>query len=349
MVDLGSTLRNVTVSDPVPVPSSPPLVLGAPDLPPEQADAVLDATFVAEPDIALLEVSGAGALQCLQGLLTNDLDVPGDGAFVYGAVLTPKGTIICDLWVARDAGKLTLSVPRRGVPDLMEMFRRSLPPRLARTIDRSGEAGALRLAGPGSADVMQRAGIAAPPVGRVANAIVGDAACVVARPPGDGPFTFEIRAPIDDLAAVENQLTAAGALTGGPAGLELARILSGWPALGAEIDRKTLPQEVRYDEINGVSYTKGCYTGQETVARVHFRGHPNRHLVGLVWEEPPALEQSDVTQGGKVRGRVTSVAWLAPVERFVGLGVVRREVDRDQPVTAAAAPAAVIDLPFALE
>lgn len=337
------------MSDPLAVPASPPLVLGAPDLPPEHADAVLDAALLAEPDIALLDVSGTGALQCLQGLLTNDLDKPGDGAFVYGAVLTPKGTIICDLWVTRDAGKLTLSVPRRGLSDLMDMFQRSLPPRLARTADRSAATGVLRLAGPRSGDVMRAAGIAAPAPGRVANAIVGDVACLVARPTADQPFSFEIRAPRDDISAVEKQLIVSGAVAGGPPGLELARILSGWPALGAEIDRKTLPQEVRYDEINGVSYTKGCYTGQETVARLHFRGHPNRHLVGFVWEEPPALEQSDVTQGGKVRGRVTSVAWLAPVERFVGLGLVRREVDRERPVAAAAAPAAVIELPFALE
>ena len=73
--------------------------------------------------------------------------------------------------------------------------------------------------------------------------------------------------------------------------MQAARILAGWPALGAEIDERTLPQEVRYDEIGGVSYTKGCYTGQETVARLHFRGHPNRELRGLWWrsDEPEPL------------------------------------------------------------
>ena len=60
--------------------------------------------------------------------------------------------------------------------------------------------------------------------------------------------------------------------------------------LGHEIVEKTLVQEVRYDEIGGVSYTKGCYTGQETVARLHFRGHTNRELRGLRWMSAPAAE-----------------------------------------------------------
>src|SRR5258708_9948328 len=79
-----------------------------------------------------------------------------------------------------------------------------------------------------------------------------------------------------------------------PAVLELGRILAGWPRLGAEIDQKTLPQEVRYDDINGVSYTKGCYTGQETVSRLHFRGHTNRHLGGLLWQAAPDLERPEI-------------------------------------------------------
>ena len=71
----------------------------------------------------------------------------------------------------------------------------------------------------------------------------------------------------------------------------------GWPALGVEIDERTLPQEVRYDEIGGVSYTKGCYTGQETVARLHFRGHTNRELRGLRWTDAGAARRPVVVHG----------------------------------------------------
>ncbi|MCH7714583.1 MAG: folate-binding protein, partial [Gemmatimonadetes bacterium] len=120
----------------------------------------------------------------------------------------------------------------------------------------------------------------------------------------------------------------------------------GWPGLGTEIDAKTLPQEVRYDAIDGVSYTKGCYTGQETVARLHFRGHTNRALRGLIWDHAPNPSESAIIQNDKPVGRVTSIAWLAPFEQYIGLGMVHRSAATEQPVRAADAPAGIVDLPF---
>ncbi len=325
-----------------------PFVLGAADVPGVAADALLDGAIVAVADVAVLEVAGPGALQCMQGLFTNDLEKPGEGAFVYGAVLTPKGMIVSDMWARRDGTRLTLTPPRQGLPALMEVFGRALPPRLARVTDRTASVTVLHVAGPGAFEAAERARISVPPPARAASTIVGDAACTVARPHEGAPFALELTMPSDDALAVEALLAEAGVRRAPTATLELARILAGWPRLGSEIDLRTLPQEVRYDAINGVSYTKGCYTGQETVARVHFRGHPNRALAGLVWDSPPHLDDADLLQDGKPRGRVTSVAWLAPVERFVGLALVRRELERDKPVLAAGVDAAVLDLPFAL-
>src|SRR2546423_4526753 len=138
--------------------------------------------------------------------------------------------------------------------------------------------------------------------------------------------------------------------------LELARILAGWPRLGAEMDEKTIPQEVRFDDIGGVSYTKGCYTGQETVARLHFRGHPNRQLRGLLFDaEPPATPAqgwSAVTHLDRDVGRVTSLAFVpepgvSGAGRWIGLAVIRREVAPGAMVRAAGRDARVVDLPFA--
>ena len=101
-----------------------------------------------------------------------------------------------------------------------------------------------------------------------------------------------------------SRLVAAGARPGDEGDHHAARILAGWPALGAEIDERTLPQEVRYDEIGGVSYTKGCYTGQETVARLHFRGHPNRELRGLWWRsDEPERSTAAVARCCRASGR----------------------------------------------
>ena len=125
-----------------------------------------------------------------------------------------------------------------------------------------------------------------------------------------------------------------------------AQVAPGWPRLGAEIEERTLPQEVRYDEIGGVSYTKGCYVGQETVARLHFRGHTNRDLRGVVWErapdEPPA--SGELRLDGKVVGEVRSVLQLDG--RTVGLALVRREVDTGTLLEAEAGRARVVPLPF---
>src|SRR5207249_4047734 len=130
---------------------------------------------------------------------------------------------------------------------------------------------------------------------------------------------------------------AAGAFAAAPAALELSRILAGWPRLGAEVDERTIPQEARFDEIGGVSYTKGCYTGQETVARLHFRGHVNRQVRGLLFDpEPPAAPAdgwSVVTYVDRDVGRVTSLAFVpetgvAGAGRWIGLALIRRAAAR---------------------
>lgn len=326
------------------VPS--PFLIGSAELPTEEADAVMDGAVVTEADVAVLEVTGTGTVACMQGMFTNDVEQPGEGGFAYGAVLTPKGMIITDAWLTRDGGRVSLAVPHLGLDPLTEVLTRSLPPRLARVADRTEEMGVLRLAGPLAHGVAERAGIAIPPEGRATAAIAGDVACTVAHPPADMPFALQIVTARSDLVAVREQIVAAGALATGPHATELARILSGWPRLGAEINAKTLPQEVRLDAINGVSYTKGCYTGQETVSRVHFRGHPNRHLIGLVWDDDAEPVGGAFEQGDRLRGRVTSIAWLAAVDRFIGLAVVRREVDLESAVIAGGMPARVVNLPF---
>ncbi len=330
-------------------PAPAAFVLRSEDLPEPEADAVLDGALVAEPAVATVEVSGPGAVACVQGLLTNDVEKPGEGSLVYGAVLTPKGMIVCDLWATRERGAVRLTVARHGLGALEEVFQHSLPPRLARAVDRTAEVVTLHLAGPRAVELAVRAGVAAPAEGRAAAAIVGEGACVVARPHASAPFALQITVPASHAGAVRRHLVAAGLTAAGPRALELARIVAGWPRLGAEIDGRTLPQEVRYDAIGGVSYTKGCYTGQETVARLHFRGHPNRVLLGLSWDGTPRFDLTDVLQGDLNRGRVSSIAWLAPIERYLGLAMLRRETDIGSTVVAAGAPATVVDLPFALE
>lgn len=314
-----------------------------------ETEAVVVGALVAEAEVDAIEVTGPGVVSCLQGVFTNDIEQPGNGAFVYGATLTAKGMIVCDMWIARDDGRAWLTVPASGRDALLDHFTRYLPPRLARPTVRSEDVTVLRVAGPRAHEIAVRAGVAVPPPGTCATAVVREAACLVSRPADNADFALQVQVDRSHAAGVLAGFTDAGAVQGSASALEVARILNGWPRLGAEIDEKTLPQEVRYDEIDGVSYTKGCYTGQETVARVHFRGHTNRQLVGLIWDGEPDPTQPSIRQDDRAVGRISSLAYLQPFRQYIGLGLVRREIDHDLPTAAGDAPVEITRLPFQFE
>jgi folate-binding protein YgfZ len=321
-------------------------------------DHLRTGAVVVRADAGIIDLSGPanGAVTCFQGLLTSDIEKPGDGAFVYGALLTPKGMIVVDGWAARRGNTVRFTVPDEGRERALEILQRSVPPRLARSVDRSADLVALRVAGAHALSIIGAAGLPQPHgSGHVREADVRGIPVEIARASDQAPFVFQITVPVEHSDVIQTKLVENGALSATPAALELSRILAGWPRLRSEVDEKTIPQEVRYDEIGGVSYTKGCYTGQETVSRLHFRGHANRQLRGLLFETDhpaaPATGWSAVVQDERDVGRVTSVAWLPDgggslLGRWIGLGVVRREVPFGTVVRAAGREARVVSLPF---
>lgn len=297
--------------------------------------------------VSVIEVQGPGALACLQGILTNDLVKPGDGSFVYSATLTPKGMIIADMWVLRVHQRRLLLI---GAPaahlSTLAVLRRSMPARIALVNDLTAGREALWLVGDLAIVSLAAAGLAVPDGdSRAVLQGTGSEETALARPHAVAPFRAVLVGPSALIDRTERALGDAGALPGDLEDLEAARILSGWPRLGAEIREKTLPQEVRYDDIQGLSYTKGCYTGQETVARLHFRGHSNRELRGLIWSGAPALTGEDVVgPGGEPVGTIGSLLALPRVT--AGLAVLRREVVAGNTVIAGGHEASVVALPF---
>jgi folate-binding protein YgfZ len=195
---------------------------------------------------------------------------------------------------------------------------------------------------------LAKSGIGVPDAsGRVAS-VGGEVSPVaLALAPEAAPFVALAVGAEPAVAALGSRLVLAGALPGDERDLHAARILCGWPALGAEIDERTLPQEVRYDQIGGVSYTKGCYTGQETVARLHFRGHTNRELRGLRWRRAEPLASRSIHKGEREVGSVRST--LSLEDRAIGLGLIRREVGVGEELLAGGQPATVVALPFGPE
>lgn len=349
---------------------TPPILPGPPRLmrvdpsqvTPALAQALRAGAVVAAADAAVLALAGDGAVACLQGLLTSDIEKAGDGGFVYGALLTPKGMIVVDGWTARLGNVVTFTVPAPGRERARAIFEKAVPPRLAK-LREDGDPVVLRLAGARALAIAEAARLPLPAApGRAIRAPLragaGSAEPVVdiARATEEAPFVVQVSAPPAAADEVRRRLVAAGAVTAEPAALEFTRILAGWPGLESEVDEKTIPQEVRFDEIGGVSYTKGCYTGQETVSRLHFRGHANRQLRGLAFDAAPfAADPMPVLLAEREVGRVSSLSWLPEgaaagpsAGRWIGLGVIRHEVEGGTLVFAGGVEARVADLPFLL-
>jgi folate-binding protein YgfZ len=300
------------------------------------------ASLAPEP-VAVFRVEGPGALTCLQGLLTCDLAAPGDASLSYGALLTPKGMIVVDPWVLREADRFTLLLGAPAREAAAQLLKRVLPPRLARLTDLSEEWGAAWLLGSAALDRFARVNATPlPGAGRVVN--LGDGrAGLLAGGTTLAPFSGLVLGPATELTALLERAERAGMARGNGATLAAARVLAGWPTLGREIDERTLPQEVRFDELGAVSYVKGCYTGQETVARVHFRGHVNRTLRGVKVAGALPLSQRSLMLGDKDAGTIRTALLLEG--HLLALAVVRREVEADVPLRAGDREVNLVHLP----
>lgn len=288
-----------------------------------------------------LLVTGPDARAWLQGLVTNDVRLLGARQPALPAcILTPTGQVVTDLILVVTAEGVLLDLPRPALERAMVMLDGYLIAENARMEDRSDVTACLSLQGPGS--------------GAALAAITLPAGAVAVPVDHTGHGGFDLYLAVADAAAAWRAARAAGARPVGEAALDVLRIEAGIPRLGAEIGERTLPAEAALDRTH-VSDTKGCYVGQEVVARIRSRGHANRALRGLLLEGPDVPAPGDVllAEGDDRRevGRVTSAAWSPALAAPIALGYVRREAcevgtllraDRD----GGAVGARVVALPF---
>jgi folate-binding protein YgfZ len=139
------------------------------------------------------------------------------------------------------------------------------------------------------------------------------------------PISFLVRAAREDLATVWSELLQAGARPCGEQALDAARIEAGHPIYGRDISDKNLPQEIGRDQ-HAISFVKGCYLGQETVARIDALGHVNKTLVGVRFhgEQIPQPGLALTSADGQTVGEVTSAAWSGRLRSPLALAYVRR-------------------------
>jgi tRNA-modifying protein YgfZ len=286
-----------------------------------------------------LTVEGPEAAEYLQGQLTNDVEAltPGEGC--YAALLNRKGHVQADMRVLRLApDRIWLDTE----PEALEVTRRHLDTyKIGREVelaDVTGERAILSLIGPAAATV---AAAPSPPLHGSRSAVVGGVECLVVG----GHGGVDLIAPAAEAGRLRDGLLAAGAAEVDPAAAEILRIESGRPRFGAEMSLETMPAEAGIVD-SAVSFTKGCYIGQEPVARLHHRGRPNRHLRGLRLDGP--AEPGDALRlGEKDIGRVGSVC-VSPVHGPIALAIVRREAEPGSELAVGedGVTARVVDLPF---
>jgi folate-binding protein YgfZ len=296
----------------------------------------------------VVRVSGPDRVSFLHGMVTQDVRGLAEGAVASAALLTAKGAMVSDARVVRRAEDLLLLVePGFGGP-VLEALSRYLISEDAELADASAEFGQLTLVGPRAEGLARDAlRLAAPTDGELQRFEV-EGASGWALPQGLLLPGVDLLVPAGSLPAIVDRLLAAGA---GPAGfeaLEVLRVERGTPRFGADMDEKTIPLEARLER--ALNYQKGCYIGQEVIARATFRGHMNRHLVGLSFDVPPA-PRSELFRGERRVGWVTS-AVESPRFGAIGLGYVHRDVE--QPGTAltltgGTGRATVRALPFTVE
>src|SRR3954465_14174846 len=276
-----------------------------------------------------LALTGGEAKEFLHGQVSQDIEslTPGHGA--YAAFLTHKGKMLGDLRVLDLGDELWLDTERGALQELFNMIPRYKLGRDVELHKRTLERSLLSLVGPGARDLLA----------------VGPAEHDNARTELGIAVATDVGVDLICDAERADEVKAALAVPEvGEDVAEIVRVERGRPRFGIELDDSVIPQEAGLNE-RAVSFTKGCYVGQETVARLHYKGKPNRGPRGLRLSAPVApgtplhLAQREV-------GRLTS-AVVSPRLGPIGLAILRREAEPGAGLRAGDdASAEVVALPF---
>lgn len=290
------------------------------------------AVVVDRSDRLRMQFSGEKAAESLTGLVTNDVVALAPGQGQYAAALTNKGKILADVRIFRHHDGFLVDANPVAGPQWAGMIRKFVNPRLAKYQDVSALTGDLGIFGTRAhALVRSVLGVDLPgdanPYSHM-SVRHGESTLTVVHAPDFGVPGFDIIGPREAISGLGASFIGAGAIEEATDALNIARIEAGRPEWGVDMDDSMLAQEMDMERLNAISFTKGCYTGQETVARVHYRGHVNRLLRGLRFTEPtvPPIGAALMDASGKEVGTVKSGA-ISPRFGPIALGLVRREVE----------------------
>jgi len=235
----------------------------------------------------IVRAAGSDRVSFLQGMLTNDVRSLAPGAGCPALLLTIQGRVTADLRVAALADALVLEVDVRARAALVEALEKLIIADDVELLAPSEPLALIGLEGPGAGPLLGTAAAGLAPYAHAAITLAGVPVRVQRASEVRGPG-FVLHAAAAHAAAVWDALARAGARPCGMEALEGRRVEVGVPRIGLDMDGSTLALEVPVED--AISMSKGCYLGQEVVARGTARGHVNRRLVGLTLEgEPPEI------------------------------------------------------------
>lgn len=278
----------------------------------------------------IISVAGEDRTTWLNGMISHDVAAlePGrERSGCHALLLTNRGAIIADLHALELGDRYWLLAERSAVAGAIAALERFIVADDVTLADESASHVQWAVEGPAAMPLLEALGVhlalaagAAAPV-----EIAQQSALCVARG-FCGPSSRQLIVPAASAGVVEAALASAGETLGigfeEPGVLEILRVESGTPRQGFELGEDVLPAEARLDA--AISASKGCYVGQEIVARLRSRGQVNHLLVGLRFDGQLPERGAPLSVGGKRTGEVTSVAW-SPRSGPIGLGFVRRE------------------------
>jgi aminomethyltransferase len=271
-------------------------------------------------------VSGSEAVQFLNGLITNDVKALEAGAWMQAAFPNAQGRLLAHVRVLHVADGFLFDTEAATREAVLKTLGRFTLAGDFRVTDLTDETAALSVQGARAEELVLRVlGEEAAHVarGRVARVERNGLALNVIRATHTGEDGFDIFVSAAEAQAVRDALAEAGAQEVGAEALETLRIEAGLPLYGVDVDESNVVLEAAQDE--AVSYTKGCYIGQEIIARIHWRGHVAKRLAGVVLDEGGSFRRDDRVRStdGKEIGRITSAVFSPRLQRFIGLGLIK--------------------------
>src|SRR5499426_2806363 len=322
------------------------------DVPAEHRAAMTGAGLIDRSMLGKATVTGRDRATFLQGMLSNDVQALTPGQGCPAAFLDAHGKVVSLLAVFALEDRLLLELPAGSTEKFLQAIDKFLISEKAEFESSDDQYAIIGVQGPQAAGVLSRASgtaIELAPYAHIEVPIAGAPVRIVSRSEAV-TAGYQCWTAVPHAEALWKALRAGG---GVPVGMEAAQVLrveAGLPLYGVDVDESVILPETRLDSL--VSYAKGCYIGQETVARVKYRGHINRGLAGIVIEgdDLPSPGAGVVVEDKEV-GRVTSAVRSIALGRPIALGYVRREhFEPGSPVTLADAageqPARVVALPF---